>query len=91
MIQIDVNKAKEIVKDKIREARSPQFQALDVAFMQALEAGDTAALKEIAEKKQALRDLTKKPELQEAQTVPELISVWDETLLGPSPFPPQLS
>jgi hypothetical protein len=56
MITINLNKAKDITKDRLRSERSPLLQALDVQFQRALEtAGDTAAI--VAEK-QRLRDIT---------------------------------
>jgi hypothetical protein len=56
MITINLNKAKEIVKDQLRAERAPLLQAQDVAFQRALEEGaDTAAI--VAEK-QRLRDIT---------------------------------
>ena len=56
-IIIDINKAKEITKDKLRAEREPLLAAQDVAFQRALESGaDTSAI--VAEK-QRLRDITK--------------------------------
>jgi hypothetical protein len=56
MIVINVNKAKEITKGRLRDERAPLLQAQDVAFQRALEEGaDTAAI--VAEK-QRLRDIT---------------------------------
>jgi hypothetical protein len=56
MIVINVDKAKEITKDRLRVERAPLLQAQDVAFQRALEEGaDTAAI--VAEK-QRLRDIT---------------------------------
>jgi hypothetical protein len=57
-INHDISKAKEIWKDKFREARKPILEKLDVEFMKALEAGDTQKQQEIASKKQDLRDIT---------------------------------
>ena len=55
MITINLNKAKELTKDRLRQERAPLLQAQDVAFQRALEAGaDTTAI--VAEK-QRLRDL----------------------------------
>ena len=55
-IQVNINKAKEITKDKLREERKPLLEKLDVDFQRALETGvDTTA---IIAKKQALRDAT---------------------------------
>jgi hypothetical protein len=56
MITVNINKAKEITKDRLRAERAPLLQAQDVAFQRALESGaDTAAI--VAEK-QRLRDIT---------------------------------
>ena len=55
-IQVNINKAKDITKDRLREERKPLLEAQDVAFQRALEAGaDTTAI--VAEK-QRLRDIT---------------------------------
>ncbi len=51
----DISKSKEIWKDKLRRDRKPLLEAQDIAFMQALEAGnDTSA---IVTEKQRLRDV----------------------------------
>lgn len=57
MITINIDKAKEITKARLRMEREPLLQAQDVAFQRALESGaDTTAI--VAEK-QRLRDITK--------------------------------
>ena len=56
--KINISKAKEIWKDRFRQARKPILEKLDVEYMRALEAGDTQKQQEIATKKQALRDIT---------------------------------
>lgn len=56
MITININKAKEIKKQSLRQERKPLLEAQDVAFQRALESGaDTTAI--VAEK-QRLRDIT---------------------------------
>jgi hypothetical protein len=56
MITINLNKAKDITKDRLRAERAPLLQAQDVAFQRALESSaDTTAI--VAEK-QRLRDIT---------------------------------
>ena len=58
MITINLDKAKEITKDRLRADRKPLLEAQDVKFMQAQETeSDTTAI--VAEK-QRLRDITKK-------------------------------
>lgn len=56
MITINLDKAKEITKERLREEREPLLAAQDVAFQRALESSaDTASI--VAEK-QRLRDIT---------------------------------
>ena len=57
MITVNLTKAKDITKDRLRIDRKPLLEAEDVKFMQAQESGsDTSAI--VAEKKR-LRDITK--------------------------------
>jgi hypothetical protein len=57
MITINISKAKEITKTRLRQERGPLLAAQDIAFQRALEIGaDTLAI--VAEK-QRLRDITK--------------------------------
>jgi hypothetical protein len=56
MITVNLDKAKQITKERIRKTRKPLLEAQDIAFQRALESGaDTSAI--VAEK-QRLRDLT---------------------------------
>ena len=67
-IIIDINKAKDITKDRLRQERKPLLESQDVAFQRALENGsDTSAI--VAEK-QRLRDITK--QVDAANTLEEL-------------------
>jgi hypothetical protein len=55
-IIVDINKAKDITKDRLRQEREPLLLAQDIAFQRALEINaDTSAI--VAEK-QRLRDIT---------------------------------
>jgi hypothetical protein len=55
-IIIDIDKAKNITKDRLRQEREPLLLAQDIAFQRALESSaDTSAI--VAEK-QRLRDIT---------------------------------
>ena len=56
MITIDMAKAKEIVKEKLRADRKPLLEAQDVLFQRALET--SADTKDIVAEKQRLRDIT---------------------------------
>ena len=56
MITINIDKAKDITKERLRIERKPLLEAEDIKFMQAQESGaDTSAI--VAEK-QRLRDIT---------------------------------
>lgn len=87
MIKINIDKAKEIQKNKLREARKPLLEKLDVDFVRALElGGDTAS---IATQKNALRDVTNIVTEAEIsgktvdEITTELKAIWNEELLGP--------
>ena len=91
-IGIDLEKAKEIHKDHIRNVRNPLLQAKDVEYMRAQEAGDTEKTAAVVAEKQALRDATKLVDNVEItgtsveDVTAELKQVWDEELLGPNPL-----
>ena len=56
MITINIEKAKEITKEKLRADRKPLLEAEDVKFQRALETG--ADTTDIVAEKQRLRDIT---------------------------------
>jgi hypothetical protein len=67
-IIVDIDKAKDITKDRLRQEREPLLLAQDVAFQRALEINaDTSTI--IAEK-QRLRDITTLVDI--ANTIEEL-------------------
>jgi hypothetical protein len=67
-IIVNINKAKDITKDRLRAERKPLLEAQDVLFQRALEiSADTSAI--VAEK-QRLRDITNL--VDDADTVEEL-------------------
>lgn len=71
MITVNIDKAKDITKDRLRKERTNLLEAQDIAFMKALEAGqDTSAI--VAEK-QRLRDITQLAD--QAQTLDDLKSI----------------
>lgn len=58
MIKINIDKAKGITKERLRNERKPLLEQLDVDYMRAQEQGlDTT---EIVQEKQRLRDITNK-------------------------------
>ena len=58
MITINLDKAKDITKDRLRADRKHLLEAEDVKFMQAQETGTDTT--DIVAEKQRLRDITKK-------------------------------
>jgi hypothetical protein len=58
MIKVNIDKAKEVQKNKWRDARKKRFETLDLQFMLALEKGNVEQQKIISNKKQQLRDVT---------------------------------
>jgi len=82
VISEDIDAAKEIFKDKIREVRKPLLEVKDVELMKALETGaDTTA---IAAAKNALRDAPAASAIANATTITELKAAWDTSVLGAS-------
>ena len=84
MISINMNKARDIHREKVRKARNPKLAAKDVEFQRALETGaDTSA---IVAAKNALRDAPAASTIEAASTPDELKQAWDTNLLGDSPY-----
>jgi len=76
MITIDIDKAKDIWKDKIRNARKSALEKLDVDFVKAQEtSSDTTS---IVADKQTLRDLP--DQVDTATTTDEIKAVWNDML-----------
>ena len=55
-ITVNINKAKDITKDRLRSEREPLLVEQDIAYMKALESSQDTAT--IIEEKQRLRDVT---------------------------------
>jgi len=84
VISEDMDAARAIFRDKIREARTPLLAVKDVELMKALETGaDTSA---IAAAKNALRDAPAASAIDSASTIAELKAAWNSDLLGASPY-----
>jgi len=75
-IYIDIPKAKDIWKDKIRVARKLALEKLDVDYMRANEAGTDTT--EIVADKQTLRDLP--TQVDTATTTDKIKAVWNDML-----------
>ena len=83
-LSIDMSVAKELHKNKIRIAREPKLQILDVEFQRALESSSDTAT--IVAKKKALRDAPNVDEIKNATSVDDLRKQWDSSILGTSPY-----
>ena len=75
-ITIDIAKAKDVWKDKIRVARKPALEKLDVDFVKAQEQGNSTT--QIVTDKNTLRDLP--DQVDTATTVDEIKAVWNDML-----------
>ena len=84
VISEDMTSAKEIFKDKVREARKPLLEAKDVELMKALETG--ASTTAIAAAKDALRDAPADSAIASASDIAGLKAAWDTSVLGDSPY-----
>jgi hypothetical protein len=79
-IAVDMPKARDIHRDRMRQARQPRLAALDIEYQRADERGDAAAKADIAARKQALRDVTADPAIEAAKTPEDLHAVWPAVL-----------
>ena len=86
VISEDMDAAKAIFKDKIREARTPLLDAEDVVYMKALEADDTSAKAASVTKKTALRDAPAASAINAASDIAALKAAWNTSVLGDSPY-----
>ncbi len=75
-IETSMAKARDIHRARIRGARAPLMAQLDIEYQRADEVGDTDKKREIAQRKQQLRDATAHPDIEAAQTPDELACVW---------------
>jgi hypothetical protein len=91
-IGINIDKAKEIHKEKIRAVRNPLLEQKDMEYMRALESNNTQKVADVAAEKQVLRDATAVVDDVEIsgttvlEVTDELKQVWDETVLGSNPL-----
>ena len=81
---VDMAKAREIHKNKIRAARAPKLAELDIEFQKALETGSSTT--DIVAKKQALRDAPADSGIAAASDAEALKAQWKTDILGTSPY-----
>lgn len=75
MITINIEKAKNIWKNKIRTDRIPVLAKLDVDFLRAIENQDIELQNLIVRKKQYLRDAPQDPRFDTITVVEELFNI----------------
>ena len=86
VISEDLETAKTIFQDKVREVRGPLLDAEDVVYMKALEADDATAKAASVTKKAALRDAPADSAITSASNINDLKAAWDTDVLGDSPY-----
>tara|TARA_B100001989_G_scaffold207014_1_gene155776 strand:- start:2207 stop:2467 length:261 start_codon:yes stop_codon:yes gene_type:complete len=81
---INMDRAREVHRNKIRIAREPKLKELDIEFQKALETGVSTT--DIVSKKNALREAPAAVGITTASTTTELKQQWDTSILGESPY-----
>jgi len=75
-----MKKARDIWRNKIRLARQPILEQLDIEYIRLNEQNADTSV--VVETKNKLRNFPQKPEIENAETVEELREIWDNSLLG---------
>lgn len=75
-IEVDMSKARDIHRDRLRIAREPMLAALDIEYQRADEDKDEAAKARVVARKKVLRDITQHPDIAKAKTPEELKLIW---------------
>lgn len=79
-IGTDMDKARNIHMNRIREKRNKLLADQDAMYMRAFEEGNVSLQKKIAAKKKALRDLPQTFDLSSATSESELVLLWPSDL-----------
>src|SRR5262245_20495007 len=79
-VLISFIQAREIFFNELRERRAPLFLKADIAYLRALEVGDTTEMAALTAYKNKLRDVTDHPDLLAASTIAELEALTFESL-----------
>lgn len=79
-LTLDMDRARDIWRDKMRAAREPMLAALDIEYQRADERGDAGAKQSVAAQKQSLRDVTADPAIDAALTPDDLKAIWPACL-----------
>jgi hypothetical protein len=71
-INVDMEKARNVHKNRLRAEREALLAELDVQYLRAVESGNVSEASRISARKQQLRDVTKDPAIESARTPEEL-------------------
>jgi hypothetical protein len=80
-IKINMDEAKNIHREKLRELRKPILESLDLEYIRASELGDDTKKSDIVMRKKLLRDIPEATEILNAQTPEELIAFMPDILM----------
>lgn len=76
----DMQHAREIHRQRMREVRAPLLADLDIEYQRADEANDRKGKTAVVARKKALREVTDHPAIEAARTIDELQAVWPDEL-----------
>jgi len=79
---VDLEKAKDVWRQKIRAVRNKRLEDLDIKWMRAMEKGELRVAESVAADKQVLRSLPQREEISRARNLAELKSFWPSILEG---------
>lgn len=81
-VEVDMPKARDIQRNRLRSERADKFAALDAEWFRADEAGDAVKKADVAARKKKLRDLTADPRIEAAPTPEALKALTLDVLAG---------
>jgi hypothetical protein len=79
-LSVDMPRARDMWRAKMREARKPKLESLDIEAVRADEDGDKQRKADVVKRKKELRDVTELPAIEAAQTPDELKAIWPDAL-----------
>jgi hypothetical protein len=82
-VLVDMARAREVHRAKLRKAREAELARLDVEYQRADETGNTIVKGQLTLAKQALRDLPQDPAIELAMTPDQLKAAWPAVLPNP--------
>lgn len=74
-LTVDMAKARDVTRNRLRKERGPMLDELDVDFLRAVEGGEADKQRAIAAEKVRLRDITRHPAIEAAKSLDDLRKV----------------